>query len=337
MTPPIKKAILPVAGWGTRFLPATKAAAKEMLPIVDKPLVQFAVEEAVAAGITDIIFVTSRAKRVIEDHFDPGDELDQLLQVSGKHHLLASLRPLFPPQVRYAYVRQPQALGLGHAVLCAQALVGDEPFAVILPDELMDAQPCVLAQMLEHYGTRGSSIVAVEHVARQETDKYGIVALPRNAGRISPISGIVEKPSPSEAPSRMAVVGRYLLTPRIFDCLAELAPGKHGEIQLTDAIAALSKREPVLAYPFAGRRFDCGSKLGYLAATIHYGLKHPEVGESFARLIIAAREDLVGSEAALADEPASALDPGLARVQSATVISAVSEDVSATPHMTSAR
>jgi UTP--glucose-1-phosphate uridylyltransferase len=315
MTVPIKKAILPVAGWGTRFLPATKSSPKEMLPIVDKPLVQFAVEEAVAAGITEIIFVTSRGKRAIEDHFDHGDELDHLLQVSGKHDVLAGLRKLFPPHVRYAYVRQAQALGLGHAILCARALIGDEPFAVILPDDLMDAEPCVLSQMVEQYATRNASVVAVERVALADTEKYGIVRLPRNAGRVSPISDIVEKPRPEEAPSRMAVVGRYILHPQIFDCLEGIAPGKNGEIQLTDGIADLCRRDRVYAYPFTGRRFDCGSKLGFLAATIHFGLKHPEVADDLARLIIAAGADLTGRELQSSAEASGSLEAPVVHVQ----------------------
>lgn len=298
MSPPVRKAILPVAGWGMRLLPATKSSPKEMLPVVDKPLVQYAVEEAVAAGITDIIFVTSRAKRVIEDHFDPGDELDRLLHLSGKHHLLADLRRLFPPHVRYAYVRQPEALGLGHAISCARPLIGDEPFAVILPDDLIDAQPCVLGQMLAQHRAHGASIVAVERIERAHAGRYGIVSVPRNGGRVSPISAIVEKPAPHEAPSRLGVVGRYVLQPDIFECLDRLPPGKNGEIQLTDAIAQLCAGERVFAYAFKGKRFDCGSKIGFLAATLHFGLKHPEVAEDLARLIIAAREDLPGVEAA---------------------------------------
>lgn len=302
MSGPVRKAILPVAGWGTRLLPATKSAPKEMLPVVDKPLVQYAVEEAVAAGITDIVFVTSRAKRMIEDHFDRGDELDRLLQASGKQHLLADLQRLFPPLVRYAYVRQAQALGLGHAILCARPLIGDEPFAVILPDDLIDAQPCVLGQMLTLHRASEASIVAVERVSRNEANRYGIVSVPRNGGRISPISAIVEKPAPHEAPSRLGVVGRYVLQPEIFDCLERLAPDKHGEIQLTDAIAQLCAHARVFAYAFEGKRFDCGSKIGFLAATIHFGLKHPEVAEDLARLIMAAREDLPGADSsAVAD------------------------------------
>lgn len=285
MTQTVRKAIFPVAGLGTRFLPATKSSPKEMLPVVDKPLVQYAVEEAVAAGITEIIFVTSRTKRAIEDHFDSGHEVERLLQVHGKHHLLASLRPLFPPHVRYAYVRQAEALGLGHAIQCARALVGDEPFAVMLPDDLMDAEPGVLQQMLALHSAHGGSLLAVERVPRAEIGSYGVVKVAQNAARFARISGIVEKPRPEEAPSRLAVVGRYVLSPAIFECLQDLPPGRNGEIQLTDAIARLCVREPVHAYAFSGRRFDCGSKLGYLAATVHYGLRHPEVGEAFSQLL----------------------------------------------------
>jgi UTP--glucose-1-phosphate uridylyltransferase len=287
----VRKAIFPVAGLGTRFFPATKSSPKEMLPIVDKPLVQYAVEEAAAAGITEIIFVTSRGKRAIEDHFDSGHEVERMLELHGKHHLLAGLRKLFPPHMRYAYVRQPEALGLGHAVLCARALVGDEPCAVILPDDLMDAEPGVMRQMLEQFAAQGHSLLAVERVAREDTDKYGIVSVPRGAGNAAPISGIVEKPSPQSAPSRLAVVGRYVLTPALFDCLEQVMPGRNGEIQLTDAIAMLCEREPVLAYAFSGRRFDCGSKLGYLAATVHFALRHPELGSPFARVLAAAQKD----------------------------------------------
>ncbi len=312
MTQTVRKAIFPVAGLGTRFLPATKSSPKELLPIVDKPIVQYAVEEAVAAGITEIIFVTSRTKRAIEDHFDSGHEVERLLHVHGKHHLLASLRPLAPPHVRYAYVRQPEALGLGHAVQCARALVGNEPFAVVLPDDLMDAEPGVLQQMLALHEAHGGSILAVERVARAETGNYGVVSVAQHGARFARIDGIVEKPRPEDAPSRLAVVGRYVLSPAVFDCLEDLPPGRNGEIQLTDAIARLCEREPVHAYAFAGRRFDCGSKLGYLAATVHYGVRHPEVGRAFAELL----ESFSGAAAA-----ATGLNdagPGMPRERSAS-------------------
>lgn len=285
MSPPVRKAVLPVAGLGTRFLPATKSSPKEMLPVVDKPLVQYAVEEAVDAGIDEIVFVTNRGKRAIEDHFDVSAELEQLLQLQGKHTMLDCLRRLLPPHVRYAYVRQSEARGLGNAIACARALVGDEPFAVILPDDLMDATPGVLAQMLAQHDETGSSVIAVQPVAPEEVSQYGVVLCPDGIGRLLPLTGIVEKPPPAEAPSRLAVVGRYVLTPRVFDCLERIAPGRNGEYQLTDAIAMLCATEAVHAYRFSGRRFDCGSKLGYLAATMHFALRHPELGESFARML----------------------------------------------------
>jgi UTP--glucose-1-phosphate uridylyltransferase len=286
----VRKAVFPVAGLGTRFLPATKSSPKEMLPIVDKPLVQYGVEEAVAAGITEIVFVTSRNKRAIEDHFDSGHEIERVLQTSGKHHLLAGLRLLSPPHVHYAYVRQQEALGLGHAILCAQPLIGDEPFAIILPDDLIDAQPGVLRQMLDHFEAHGSSLLATQPVPRAETGQYGIVRPGPARGALIRVDGLVEKPRPTEAPSTLAVVGRYVLTPAVFDCLGRVQPGKNGEIQLTDAIAQLCEREAVYAHAFTGIRFDCGSKIGYLAATLHYALRHPELGESFAQLLAATGE-----------------------------------------------
>jgi UTP--glucose-1-phosphate uridylyltransferase len=297
----IRKAVFPVAGLGTRFLPATKSSPKEMLPIVDKPLVQYAVEEAVAAGITDIVFVTNRNKRAIEDHFDSGHEVERVLQMSGKHHLLAGLRPLSPPHVHYAYVRQQEALGLGHAILCARPLIGEEPFAVVLPDDLIDAQPGVLRQMVEQFERHGTSLLAAQQVARDETSQYGIVRPGARRGCLTRVEGIVEKPRPSAAPSTLGVVGRYVLTPGLFDCLEGVQPGKNGEIQLTDAIARLCEREPVEAYAFTGTRFDCGSKLGYLAATLHFALRHPEIGESFARLVSASAQ-----ESRVADKPVAA-------------------------------
>jgi UTP--glucose-1-phosphate uridylyltransferase len=295
MTKRIRKAVLPVAGLGTRFLPATKSSPKEMLPVVDKPLVQYAVEEAVDAGIDEIVFVTSRSKRAIEDHFDGCAELEQVLQSQGKHETLSSLRRLLPPHVRYVYVRQPEARGLGHAIGCARALIGDEPFAVILPDDLMDAQPGVLRQMLAQHEATGASIVAVQSVPAEEVSRYGIVRCLEGIGRLLPLTGIVEKPDPAQAPSRLAAVGRYVLTPGLFDCLERIVPGKNGEYQLTDAIAQLCAEDPVYAYRFIGRRFDCGSKLGYLAATIHFALRHPELGEPFRRLLDDTRADVRGA------------------------------------------
>jgi UTP--glucose-1-phosphate uridylyltransferase len=285
MPTPLRKAVFPVAGFGSRFLPATKASPKEMLPIVDKPLIQYAVEEAAAAGITDMIFITGRHKRAIEDHFDTAYEIESELQAKGKHALLEVVQGVLPPGCRCIYTRQPEPLGLGHAVLCAQPVVGNEPFAVLLADDLIDAQPSVTAQMARHFAAEGCSILGVMEVPRAQTASYGIVSTERPGAELSPIRAMVEKPKPDAAPSTLAVVGRYVLTPRIFDKLAALQPGSGGEIQLTDGIAALLHEERVMAYRFAGRRFDCGSKLGYLQATVELGLKHPEVGAGFARYL----------------------------------------------------
>ncbi len=280
----IRKAVFPVAGLGTRFLPATKASPKEMLPIVDKPLIQYAAEEAEAAGVEQLVFITGRNKRSIEDHFDKAYELEAELQGAGKKRLLEIVQNTLPPEVSCIYVRQAEALGLGHAVLCAKPVVGNEPFAVILADDLIDAGDGdgVVAQMAEMYERHGCSILSVEEVPRDETNKYGIVATePGPDGELRVVS-IVEKPAPADAPSNLAVVGRYLLTPRIFDKLEQTREGAGGEIQLTDAIAALLEDEPVIAYPFKGKRYDCGSKLGYLEATVEYALAHPELGEAFS-------------------------------------------------------
>lgn len=278
----IKKAVFPVAGLGTRFLPATKANPKEMLPIVDKPLIQYAVEEAIAAGAEELIFVTSSSKRAIEDHFDKNQELETELALRGKDDLLAIVRNVLPDGVSSVYIRQPEALGLGHAVLCARLVVGDEPFAVILADDLIDGNGVsCLSQMTEVFQQYGNSVLAVEEVPGKDTDQYGIVASEPLQGRVSKITGIVEKPAPETAPSNLAVVGRYILMPRIFDLLQETQKGAGGEIQLTDAIAKLLAEQQVLAYQFQGRRFDCGSKLGYLMATVEYALKHPELGSDF--------------------------------------------------------
>ena len=278
----ITKAVFPVAGLGTRFLPATKANAKEMLPVVDKPLIQYAVEEAAAAGITEMIFVTGRGKRAIADHFDKAYELEAELQLKGKRKLLEEVRNILPKGVTYAYTRQPEALGLGHAVLCARPLVGDEPFAVLLADDLIDGDPPVMSQMVAAFEKYHSSILGVQTVAHKDTSQYGIVASEPMAERIQKLSGIVEKPKPEDAPSTLAVVGRYILKPRIFHYLANLSAGAGGEIQLTDAIAALLQEERVLAYEFQGTRYDCGNKLGYLRATVAYALKHKEVGAEFS-------------------------------------------------------
>lgn len=282
----VRKAVFPVAGLGSRFLPATKASPKEMLPVVDKPLIQYAVEEALEAGIDEMIFVTSSSKRAIEDHFDKNYELENELEKKGKKQLLEVLRSIVPSNISCVYIRQPEALGLGHAVLCAKPLVGDEPFAVILADDLIDGNGTgVMKQMVEQYAQHQCSVIGVEEVPREETDKYGIVSTGEQSGDIAPIINIIEKPKPVQAPSNLAVVGRYLLTPRIFELLEHTRSGSGGEIQLTDAIANLLEYEKVLAYRFKGKRFDCGSKLGYLQATVEYALKHPELKGSFRKYI----------------------------------------------------
>jgi len=284
----VTKAVFPVAGMGTRFLPATKASPKEMMPIVDKPLIQYAVEEAVAAGITDMIFVTGRSKRAIEDHFDKAYELESELEYRGKTELLEFVRNMIPRDINCIYIRQPEALGLGHAVLCARPAVGDEPFAVLLADDLLDALPPalpVMRQMVDIYDYYHSSVIGVQQVAREETKSYGIVDSKPISEHLETIQRIVEKPKPDEAPSTLGVVGRYILTPRIFHHLSKIGKGSGGEIQLTDGIAALLAEEQVLAYRYQGTRYDCGSKLGYLEATVAFGLRHPEVGKDFAAML----------------------------------------------------
>lgn len=281
----ITKAVFPVAGLGTRFLPATKASPKEMLPVVDKPLIQYAVEEAVAAGITDMIFVTGRSKRSIEDHFDKAYELESELERRNKTELLKFVRNMLPSHIKCIYIRQAEALGLGHAVLCAQPVVGNEPFAVLLADDLLDGEPPVLQQMVETFDYYRSSILGVQTVAPEETQSYGIVASKPIADGLGQISYMVEKPRPEEAPSNLAVVGRYVLTPRIFHHLARIGKGAGGEIQLTDGIAALLAEEQVLAYAYKGKRYDCGSKIGYLEATLAFALKHPELNNDFTALL----------------------------------------------------
>ena len=281
---PIKKCVFPVAGMGTRFLPATKASPKEMLPIVDKPLIQYAVEEAVEAGCTEMVFITGRNKRSIEDHFDKAYELETELELRQKDKLLAHVRDILPPNITCLYIRQTEALGLGHAVLCAQAAVGDEPFAVILADDLIDAPKGALKQMVDVYNQSGNSVLGVETVDPSQTSSYGIVEVEKLKS-YQRITNIVEKPKPEEAPSNLAVVGRYILTPRIFDLLSNLPRVAGNEIQLTDGIARLLDHEFVLAHAFDGKRYDCGSKLGYLEATVAYGLKHPETGEQFKELL----------------------------------------------------
>ncbi|MGB9150451.1 MAG: UTP--glucose-1-phosphate uridylyltransferase GalU [Burkholderiales bacterium] len=285
MTTKITKAVFPVAGLGTRFLPATKASPKEMLPVVDKPLIQYAVEEAIAAGITDMIFITGRGKRPIEDHFDKAYELEAELQAAGKLKLLKEVRNMIPAHINCVYIRQAQALGLGHAVLCAKPLVGNEPFAVILADDLIDGDPPVMQQMVEIFEKHHSSVLAVQNVAREDTSSYGIVDSVPMGKHLHKVSGMVEKPKPADAPSTLAVVGRYILKPRIFHYLETIGAGSGGEIQLTDGIAALVHEERVMAYEFKGKRYDCGSKLGYLEATIAFALKHPEIGKDFARML----------------------------------------------------
>lgn len=281
----LKKAVFPVAGLGTRFLPATKANPKEMLPIVDKPLIQYAVEEAIEAGITELIFVTGRNKRSIEDHFDKAYELETTLEAKSKHALLEAVNSILPKTVSCIYIRQPEALGLGHAVLCARPVIGNEPFAVLLADDLIDAKPCMLKEMVTLFNSSQSSILGVEEVDPKEISSYGVV----ETESISPlelrVKNIIEKPKPEEAPSNLAVVGRYVFTARILHYLTQIKPGKSNEIQLTDGISALMKAERVLAKLVSGIRYDCGSKLGYLKATLAYGSKHPEVGEAFSRYL----------------------------------------------------
>jgi len=275
----VKAAVFPVAGRGTRFLPATKASPKEMLPIVDKPLIQYAVEEAIAAGATKLVFVTGASKRAIEDHFDTDLELEKSLSDSGKDELLASIQGIVPKGVSCVYIRQGEPLGLGHAVLCARPAVGNEPFFVHLADDLIAGEPGCLAQMAGEHAEHGGSVVAVETVPRENTPSYGIVAVDENDR--NRITQIVEKPAPEDAPSNSGVVGRYLLAPEIFDKLENIGKGAGGEIQLTDGIADLLGESAVYAYSFDGVRYDCGSKVGYLQASVAYGLEHPDTGEQF--------------------------------------------------------
>jgi len=284
----IRKAVFPVAGLGSRFLPATKAQPKEMLPIVDKPLIQYAVEEAVAAGITEMIFITGRNKRAIEDHFDTAYELESELEAAGKTTLLEHVQNVIPKHINCIYIRQSAPLGLGHAVLCARPVVGNEPFAVLLADDFMDVEPGqkpVLKQMTDVYAREGSSILAVQDVPRAQTGQYGIVSVTPYLPDLERVNGIVEKPAPDEAPSTLGVVGRYVLNNRVFDYLENLGKGAGGEIQLTDGIAALMQSQTVLAYRYAGQRYDCGSKLGYLKATLAMGMKHSEIGKDFGAYV----------------------------------------------------
>ncbi len=282
MSKKIKKAVFPVGGLGTRFLPATKASPKEMLPIVDKPLIQYAAEEAVSAGIDVLIFVTGRAKRAIPDHFDKAYELESELEAQNKDKMLAVTRDVLPPHVSCVYIRQSQALGLGHAVLCAKSVVGEDPFAIILADDLIDSSSAgVTQQMVEIYNEKQCGIIGVQNVSKEEVQSYGIVDGEPIADRLWKIHGLIEKPAPEKAPSTIAVVGRYILEPSIFGYLESTGRGAGGEIQLTDAIAKQLQTESVLAYEFSGKRFDCGNKLGYLQANVEYALKHEQLGESF--------------------------------------------------------
>lgn len=289
----IRTAVFPVAGRGTRFLPATKASPKEMLPIVDKPLIQYAAEEALSAGARKLVFITGSSKRAIEDHFDTDPELEEALQAQGKDDLLRTLREIVPSWASCIYIRQPSPLGLGHAVWCAKPVVGDEPFFVHLADDLIDAPTSCLRQMADVYAERGGSVLGVETVPRSETDKYGIVATEEREGSVSRIKQIVEKPRPQNAPSTLAVVGRYLLSPKIFEKLEKTGRGAGGEIQLTDGIADLLADEPVYAYEFQGKRYDCGSKLGYLQATVEYGLKHESLGPKFREYLAGVASKVV--------------------------------------------
>jgi UTP--glucose-1-phosphate uridylyltransferase len=278
----IKTVVFPVAGRGTRFLPATKASPKEMLPIVDKPLIQYAADEALAAGADKLVFITGSAKRAIEDHFDTDHELERELEAQDKKDLLEAVRGIVPSYASCIYIRQPAPLGLGHAVLCSRPVVGDEPFFIHLADDLVDAtEPC-LAQMARAFETCGGSVLGVQTVEPDQTDKYGIVAAEQVGERLSRVTRIVEKPRPQDAPSNLAVVGRYILTPAVYAKLATIGRGAGGEIQLTDGIAALMADESVYAYAFEGKRYDCGSKLGYLEATVEFGLKHEGLGDQFA-------------------------------------------------------
>jgi UTP--glucose-1-phosphate uridylyltransferase len=281
----IRTAVFPVAGRGTRFLPATKASPKEMLPVVDKPLIQYAVEEALTAGASRLVFITGASKRAIEDHFDSDQELEHMLEAQGKSDLLNQVRSVLPSYAACIFIRQPAPLGLGHAVLCAQPAVGSEPFFVHLADDLIRAEVSCLEQMAEVYDAKRASVVGVEVIPRRDTEKYGIVAVEADKSATSRVRSIVEKPRPASAPSTLAVVGRYVLTPAIFEHLERIGRGSGGEIQLTDGIAALMREEAVYAYRFTGKRYDCGSKLGYLQATVEYALFHPALGRDFRKYL----------------------------------------------------
>jgi UTP--glucose-1-phosphate uridylyltransferase len=277
----IKKAVFPVAGLGTRFLPATKANPKEMLPVVDKPLIQYAVEEAIQSGITELIFVTGRNKRSIEDHFDKNVELEASLIASNKNLLLESIRSIIPSHVKCIYTRQSEPLGLGHAVLQAKTIINDEPFAVLLADDLTDANTPVLKQLIMQHQKEQSSVIAIEDIPKEKTVQYGIVDVGASSNNLYKINSIVEKPQPIDAPSTLGVIGRYVFNPEIFDCLEKIKPGKGGEIQLTDAIQMLLDQQTIFAYLFEGKRYDCGDKLGFMKANIEFSKKHPEIGKEF--------------------------------------------------------
>ena len=284
----IKKAVFPVAGLGTRFLPATKANPKEMLPVVDKPLIQYAVEEAIQSGITELIFVTGRNKRSIEDHFDKNVELEASLIASNKNFLLESIRSIIPSHVKCIYTRQSEPLGLGHAVLQAKTIINDEPFAVLLADDLTDAHTPVLKQLILQHQKEQSSVIAIEDIPKEKTVQYGIVDVGDSKNNLYKINSIVEKPQPIDAPSTLGVIGRYVFNPEIFDCLEKIKPGKGGEIQLTDAIQMLLGQQAIFAYLFEGKRYDCGDKLGFIKANIEFSKKHPEIGKEFTAFLKSA-------------------------------------------------
>jgi UTP--glucose-1-phosphate uridylyltransferase len=281
----IKKAVFPVAGLGTRFLPATKANPKEMLPVVDKPLIQYAVEEAMQSGITELIFVTGRNKRSIEDHFDKNVELEASLMASNKSLLLESIRSIIPSHVKCIYTRQSEPLGLGHAVLQAKTIINDEPFAVLLADDLTDAKTPVLKQLISQHQKEQASVIAIEDIPKDKTVQYGIVDVTGSKDNLHKIHSIVEKPQPKDAPSTLGVIGRYVFNPEIFDCLEKIKPGKGGEIQLTDAIQMLLGQQSIFAYQFEGKRYDCGDKLGFMKANIEFSKRHPEIGKEFTEFL----------------------------------------------------
>jgi UTP--glucose-1-phosphate uridylyltransferase len=291
----IRTAVFPVAGRGTRFLPATKASPKEMLPVVDKPLIQYAVEEALSAGATRLVFITGASKRAIEDHFDSDQELEHMLEAQGKSDLLNQLRSVLPSYASCIYIRQPAPLGLGHAVLCAQPAVGAEPFFVHLADDLIKSEVACLRQMADVYEAKRASVLGVQAVPKTDTDKYGIVAVDADKADTTRVNSIIEKPKPADAPSNLAVVGRYVLSPAIFGHLEKIGQGAGGEIQLTDGIAALMKEEAVYAYRFNGKRYDCGSKLGYLQATVEFALGHPQLGKDFAKYLQGLSRETINS------------------------------------------